>query len=326
MSAPVDAPLGQLPDGTPVAFGALGAVFHLEVLSASDEERLTRALDRVWEWFGERLAWTALSSARGPLERTKRAHLDYISSYPAHLTGPTNLPPGQAQFEGNNLVKVGRTDFYVFCNGGAKPKDASPFSLRFWAEIGTVPDDSPTLPGYAALHLTVPESWPLDDFAARVCAIAGELNLRCGSAGYTYSSWELPEHEEPSKRVYAHARRHPGYDVAEYVRLVTHFHARLRTVSWLTFVGASMVEELAGPLAPSGPVQVFPVGGATVLRAGAAPEKGDMNRLQIPAAYRIADAMVRPVRASDGKGMIFFGPWTEAEITEWFRRFEYRVS
>jgi hypothetical protein len=320
-------PLARNDGRLPALYSTLGAVFHLEKLAPEDGERLERACDRLWEWMGSSLRWTLLSCAP-TVEPARRTHLDYASSYAENLDAAAVDDPG-AQALHNNFTKMGRDDYEVLCSGGEDPREASPFSIHFWSEIGDVSPTDLRLPAYSVLSFTVPETWPLDDFFLRTTAIAAELRLRWGAAGYTYSGWNLHSHAEPDKRRYAHARRHPGYDVAQYVRMMETFYARIRTVNWLTFLGPGMVDALSKAgraIAPVPGVDVSSAGSALLLRAGMGPERGDTNRLVVPAAYRAADALVRPVRAADGNGMIFLGPWDEAAITDWLRRFEYRVS
>lgn len=311
----------------PVLYGALGAIFHLEHLGPEDEEPLEHVSDRIWEWIGPELRVTSLSAAAS-FEPSRRSHLDYISTYAANLDARAADAPA-TQFEANNYTKFGRTDYEVTLNGAEDPAAASPYSVRFWSEIGAVSTSDLRLPSFAALHLTVPESWPIGDFYSRVCAIAAELRLRWGAAGLTYSDRIVRDPALPSETLYAHARRHPGYDSARYIRAMEPFYDRLRTVNWLTFIGPVFAKRLADmgrPLVGTPHVGLSAVGGSLLLQAGATPQRGDINRLQIPFEYREADALVRPLRTSDGKDLVFLGPWDRTTITAWLRRFELRVG
>lgn len=325
IAAPTVEPLAWYDAETPILYGALGAIFHLEVLAPEDEERLERACALIWDWFGPELRWSLLSCADSA-EPARPAHLEYISTHAASLRAAPAPQPDYQPFH-NKLTKLGRDEYYVTLVGGDEPGMASPYSCRFWAEIGNVPEQDLALPAYSVLHLTVPEAWPLEDFHARVCAVAAELRLRWGGAGYTYSPAELVPGRDAEQALYAHARRHVGYDVPAYVNLTRPFHEHIRSVNWLTFVGEALASRLAGlgrPLAGTPNVAAYQVGGACLLRAGAAPERGDVNRLWIPVAYREADALVRPIR-TDGKGLDFLNPWDETTTEQWIRRFEYRV-
>ncbi len=309
----------------PLLYGALGAVFHLELLGPDDAPRLDAVTDLVWEWFGEQLHWVNLSFEE-PVERASRAEADFISSYATTLNvaaDPDKL--GQAAL--GLYAQFIRDDFEVSFNGGDDELSASPFSYRFYAEVPRASADP--LASYAVIHITVPESWPLDDFVERVTRIAATLRLRWGCAGYTYSPWIVSGYAEASKGLAAHARRFIGYDVAEYTRLVKQFYAKVRTVSWLTFVGPSLVAELKAaerPLVSSGRLKIAPCGDGIVIQAGDVPERGDQNRLWYPPAYVEADTLLHSIRARDSKGMIFLGPWDEPSISDWLRRFERRVS
>jgi hypothetical protein len=319
-------PLARLTNGTPVVYRALGAVLHLEPLLAEDEGALDEVNDLVWEWFGDKLAHTTLSCADRP-EPARRAHLDYIANFCANLD-VAELPSGTANDQriAANLVQFAINETSVVCSGARDPFEASPFSYRFWAEIAPHEEDADALhlPALGVLHLTVPEDWPLADFHQRVTTLASKLRLRWGAAGLTFSACEAQNYQRPNEAIFAHARRFSGYDVAEYVLLAKAFYDRLRTVSWLTWLGPSMLEDLRlrGGLGGSRLSTQTAFGDGVLLQAGGAPEAGDVNRRQLPAAYREVDALVRAMRASRGKGLAFFPPWEEASIEHWLRRFE----
>ncbi|WP_437305819.1 type VI immunity family protein [Sorangium sp. So ce388] len=331
MSAPggISSPPVGIHNGVPVVHAALGAIFHLEILSREDEERLDRVNNLVWSWLGGELRHSWLSCVDG-YPQARRTDLDYISTYVQDLDLPKLREGGEeAKLAAANFAKIGRTDFSVALKGGATWAESSPISYRFWAEIPVV-DLEPRLSAYGVLQLTVPDGWPLDDFLGRVTEIAAALRLRWGAAGYTYSTWYAHEWQMASARVYAHARRYLGYDVGAYERQVEDFHDRIRTVNWLTFLGPALVEALtkAGkPLSASPLVAIRPLGEeGAVLYAGGRPEAGDRNRLAYPRAYVQADAMVRPIRARDPDDMVFLGPWTKDDIGEWLCRFERHVK
>lgn len=323
------APLATLSDGTPLLFPTLGAVFHLDALEPAHEAALDAVNDLVWDWFGDQLQWSYLSC--GGFEEARRSHADYISGYADNLD--VTLPAGlseEMQLAARNVIKVGRNDYAVFLNGGKDLVEASPFSYRFWAEIEPdEPPDAPFFMAYGVLHITVPDDWPIDDFEARIMKIASLLPLRWGAAGYTYSPWIIADDHAPGEAIYRHARRHPGFDVADYQGKMSAFYTHIRTVNWLTFLGPPMITQLQalGRRIEATPnVSVGKTGSNVVLRAGARPARGDSNRLDLPAAYREADALVRPIRAAQGGDLSFFGPWEPHEVTDWLRRFERRVS
>ncbi|MEZ4447374.1 MAG: DUF3396 domain-containing protein [Polyangiaceae bacterium] len=312
---------------TPVLHGTLGAILHLEMLDAADEDALDRACERLWAWIGPHLTFANLSCADST-ETIRRTHLEYVPSYVTALTAPA-APRPEEQLMHNRMTAHGRTDFFLLCSGADDPAKSSPHSIRFWAEMGIPPDQERDLPAYGVLHFTVPETTPLDEFQREVVAVAAELRLRWGAAGYTYSGLDLAPGRHAEEAQFAHARRYPGYDLPAYVQVVTPFYRQIRSVSWLTFLGPAMTGELRDlgqPLESQGEVQVFPThDGGVLLRAGAAPDRGDVNRLWFPTAYREADAMVRPIR-SEGRDVWFFHPWDETSTRDWLRRFERQVT
>jgi hypothetical protein len=300
---------------------ALGAVFHLELLEPDDEPRIEAANQAVWDWFGPELKYTWLS-CWNEIEPIRRRDLDYASSFTTALDAP-QIPGDQAtSLAAQSLEKLSHTEYHVACTGAEHPQSGSPFSYRFWSEIPEV-DGGARYKAYSVLHVTVPETWPLADFYARVCALAGCLRLRWGAAGLTYSLWEAVDYRDPFDKRYAHARRYVGFDSAIYTLFARPFYNRVRTINWLTFLGPALITELLanGRELNSTPlVDVSRIGGAALLRAGTAPEPGDRNRMRVPPAYIAADAMVRPVRARSG--LDFGRPWTEATTSEWLCRFE----
>lgn len=312
--------------GAPALYSVLGAVFHLEILKPDDEPRLQDAVEIVRDWFGDRLRWTNKSCDEW-ISRFRLTDLEYISCYVRDLAEPQVADP-DAQLFAANLAKVGRMDYELACNGAEQDGDASPFLLRFCAEIPEV-GRGPLYQPYAVLTVTVPDTWPIEDFRTRVTAIAAALRLRWGAAGLTYASWDVQEFQVSHAKVYAHARRHPGYDVGYFEADMESWHDEIRTVNWLTFVGPALVAKLEAAqrrLESSSLVTVRSVGSSLCLQAGSAPEAGDVNRLHVPPAYVEADSLVRPVRAADGRPYVFLGRWNESTVTDWLRRFERRFS
>jgi Protein of unknown function (DUF3396) len=321
-----DTPL-VIDSGAPAAFATLGAYFHLEPLEVADAERLELVSQQVRDWFGAELRWSWLTFA-DDIGRFRPADFEYASCYCEDLAVP-QAADVDAQITTNNLIKLGREDYGVAFKGGETKIDASPWSFAFWAEIPEV-DESPVLKPLGVVALTVPTTVDVEDFAARVHALAGVLRFRWATAGFTYSTWNVQDWQASSEAIFAHARRAPGFDVGYYHRNLEVFFHRLRTVSWLTYLGpdiTSTLRETGASLVSSTLVQVGDVASdSVVLRAGARPESGDVNRLRFPRSYVEADAMVRPVRASDPAGVHFLGSWSDSDVAAWLKRFERRVT
>ncbi|XXT18310.1 type VI immunity family protein [Sorangium sp. So ce429] len=308
-------------DGVPKVYSALGAFFHLEHLEPDDEARLDRVSALVDDWFGERLTFTDAPFVGG-IPPFRRADLDYISGYCRTL----DLPADPEERAATISFDFGRDGYSLRCSGGAKRSHASPYYYGFWSTFGGSGVED-RIPACSVLRLTVPDTWPTEDFAARVTAIARELRLRWAAAGLTYATWKVYGYQVEDEAIYAHARRYLGYDVPHYLNSTVQLFDAIRSVNWLTFVGpalAGRLREAGQKLESSGPLQVSSVGSSVLIRAGDRPERGDVNRLQIPHAYQAADALVRPVRASGtpAQSLVLFGsPWSVAETSEWLQRF-----
>ncbi|MGK3983612.1 type VI immunity family protein [Sorangium sp. So ce136] len=321
-----NAPLA-LDGGVPSAFAALSACFHLEALAEEDAGRLERAGEIVRAWIGAELRWSWLTFA-DEIAPFRPVDLEYMSTYCEDLEVPQAADAG-SQIVTSNLIKLGREDYGVTFKGGQTKVDASPWSFSFWAEIPEV-DEGTVLRPLGVVALTVPTSVPLADFAARVHELAAVLRFRWATAGLGYATWNVQGWETSSNALYAHARRFPGFDVGYYHRNLEAFLNRIRTVSWLTYLGPQLTDALRRSGRSLSSSRLVAVGGAgaggVVLRAGDRPEPGDVNRLNLPRSYVEADAMVRPLRASDPAGIVFLGPWDEAGVAAWLTRFEKRVS
>ncbi|WP_437943170.1 type VI immunity family protein [Sorangium sp. So ce281] len=321
-----DAPLA-LDGDVPAAFATLAVHFHLDPLGHEDAGRLERAGEIVRAWIGAELRWSWLTFA-DEITPFRPVDFEYMSTYCEDLEVPQAADP-ESQIVTSNLIKLGREDYGVMLKGGRTKVDASPWSFAFWAEIPEV-DEGTVLRPLGVVSLTVPTSVPLADFAARVHELAGVLRFRWATAGLGYSTWNVQDWEASSNALYAHARRFPGFDVGYYHRNLEAFLDRIRTVNWLTYLGPRLTDALrrsGRSLSSSRLVGVAAAGaGGVVLRAGDRPEPGDVNRLSFPRSYVEADAMVRPIRASDPAGIAFLGPWDEAGIAAWLTRFEKRVA
>jgi hypothetical protein len=318
---PLPEPMARTPDGAPGLYGVLAAELHLERLLPSDGAVLQAVSDHVWDWLGPHLRWQLSSFCDLP-EKLEKEDLEYIAQLTDRLAEA--IAPEQQAFASENK-RFAYTDYEVSCHGGEDGFDASPFLYEFWAEMSEEEAVEGLMPCDAVVRICVPESWDLGDFYARVTAIAKMLRLRWASAGYSYSFWVPGHSDEVWERMRAHALRHAGYDLALYVRAFEKLNTRLRSVGWLTWLGPSLLDELrqsGRELVSSSLVAVEPAGQGVLLRAGSAPERGDVNRLAYPRSYVEADALVRPVRLADATDLVYYGDWTEDDLTAWLRRFE----
>ncbi|MBX3231403.1 MAG: DUF3396 domain-containing protein [Labilithrix sp.] len=313
-----DSPLARAKDGAPLAYATLGLAFHLEALAPEDGDGLAAACERIAATHAGTLTW-AWSSVHGEVARFDASVLDLVSTFPAQLA---NAPPtGDARADaGASAMTAAHYDrFGVACHGGRARNDASPSSLRFFARVSAA--DGPLLRADAMLSATFPSSTPPAEIEELALAVAGDLRFRWGAAGFAYSAWELDRYGPARDALHAHARRHPGYDLGQHATWMRAFHDRLRTVSWLTFVGPALAAKLPPAALESDPdVAVTKLNDGVVFRAGETPKAGDVNRDDFPHAYCEVDRRLRSIRAAEG--IHFYAPWTSSSTEAWLRRFE----
>jgi hypothetical protein len=117
---------------------------------------------------------------------------------------------------------------------------------------------------------------------------------------------------------------HPGLDVPKPDRLAWQLGARVRTVSWLTFLGQPILGELGGAAGlrariQSWDCQVQDLGGArAVATLGSWPEAGGPGCAELPPSYRELSRILEPwlfhEKSLPGSGL------TEEELRRWERR------
>lgn len=314
-------------EGVPVLHRALTASFHLDWASPDQEEGMGEAMDLVQSWLGEHLTWT-WSGLVGIPEPFRVEDLRYVAHYPGSL--PEVDVSGMTRPHAADIITVEanrRSGITIACKGGPRGAMSSPFGFEFHADIdGFAPERGLLAP--MAIKIAVPLTWDLADFERRVVEIAEVLPLRWASAGYGYSRWGSLYYQDAERALYAHARRHPGYDAGYDVTFLTDFLDELRTVSWLTFLGpdfaSALVQFRDQPLSGTPHTSVRAVGSHLLVKAGPAPAEGDVNRLDVPRAYVEADALLRPLRRREG--VSFANEWTESSTEAWLRRFERILS
>jgi hypothetical protein len=119
--------------------------------------------------------------------------------------------------------------------------------------------------------------------------------------------------------------RYPGMDIPDLDRHSWTLGTRIRTISWLTFLGSPVLEALGGAAAlrsrlswPDTQVEEME-GGRAVVTLGASPEAGDTEAGQFLPAYRELAHVLEPWLYREpfqpGSGL------TEEELRRWERRF-----
>ena len=126
-----------------------------------------------------------------------------------------------------------------------------------------------------------------------------------------------------------HLKRHPGlWSQSPIGSIACRLYNGLQSVSWLTFLGSDYTEKLGGKDALQaqleGAAEVSPLGqGGCLIKAGDAPELGDVNRQDILPSYRAVWSALEPVRADeDALAELWVDGMEIDDMQVWFKRFE----
>lgn len=173
-----------------------------------------------------------------------------------------------------------------------------------------------------------PEAHGYDRFVEWVRDLAGLYLYRSGYASPALSrGWENMEHvREGGSHIVPLAFRHPGYDLLENEAPAMRMpRLQCRGARWLTLLGPEIVEQLGGRKTISAGlvsgISTLEAGAGLLIRAGAEPEIGDVNRGQQTPLLRSVAAAIEPVTHFDdwrGLGKLFDD--NRDEVLRWERR------
>lgn len=166
-----------------------------------------------------------------------------------------------------------------------------------------------------------------DDVVSFVQEALAEFPLENGYCGYSHLFDLALDGDEVAEWAGPLLLRHPGLGYGDPMPFTNVAHKGAAVVSWLTLLGKRITADLGGvaalkKAAPKG-VSILPVsGGGLLLRAGKAPQLGDVNRHDLLPLYRAVGKMVSPGRASDEdlNELVIQGMSEEAAL-DWLRRF-----
>jgi hypothetical protein len=299
-------------DGTPVVYRALGVHFQLD-LREDSEGRLRAAHGMILDWLGPHLQSTLFS--RFPAIRPfDPSDFEWVCTAPRAFAEPEDAEPEDKEYQHVFDMRM-LDELGVACSGSPDWQSANPYTYRFYSKVFIFDGSDEPVPS-AVIRLTVPLDHPIAEFRERCMSLARTLPLRWGCAGHLFAGTEDAHGYDAAVRTFA--RKHPGYDVGEYSPWMEAWHIGIRTVSWLTFVGAALRRYLP-ELPPPTLARIEDLGETLAYIAGDEPREGDINRLDLPPAYVEVDRLLSFVRITDGPN--FMGRWNEAETRAWLLRF-----
>ena len=179
------------------------------------------------------------------------------------------------------------------------------------------------------MALPVDENAAPDEFVSFVRDALADFPLESGHCGYSFVWNETDISLEQDVCAWAAPLllRHPGLGYGDAFTLSNAADQGIVAVSWLTFLGPRITADLGGQqdLESRCPpdVSALPLGsGGVLLRAGSAPQLGDVNRQYLLPAYRAVGQLVAPHCTTDEafEDVVIAG-MTEEDAHGWLRRF-----
>ncbi|MBR8426380.1 MULTISPECIES: type VI immunity family protein [Burkholderia cepacia complex] len=252
-------------------------------------------------------------------------------------------------------LKDGQVDSHVFraradagvtayLSSGEKAEDAGLWEFRVFGIL----DYEEAMPegGASALTFSVPAPFLVAyprAFQQMFVDFAKRLNVYNGYAGFAVNL-SLTEAEANTPTEYWLARRYLALDVGNPLLNATHLRSKLKTVSWLTCLDKSLLEQVGGIAAlrselPPDWFALYDMNGGVVIQAGPEPESGGAadeagkGPPVAPANYVILNNALKAVRATTvwrlqrglmGGAAPYFD--TTAESDEWLHRFDIDES
>ncbi|WP_431108725.1 type VI immunity family protein [Variovorax paradoxus] len=189
----------------------------------------------------------------------------------------------------------------------------------------------PLDPPRFVLRMALPARW--GDQPDQVIALAqealAEFPLSSGYAGYSLL-WEDADSlvdREVLQWSIPLMLRYPGLGYGDALRMSNGAQHGVAAVNWLTFLGADAAAALGGlaALEQRAPARVSALAlgkAGVILRAGDAPQIGDLNRQDTVPPYGAVGKLVAPVVAPDeALDQIYIKGMSEERAYDWLRRF-----
>ncbi|WP_342378048.1 DUF3396 domain-containing protein [Myxococcus stipitatus] len=176
----------------------------------------------------------------------------------------------------------------------------------------------------AVLELTLPQGHTPEDLQALAVALTELGPVYSLVGGYT-ARWNMLYPKLAFSEFYLWAQRYLGLDIQDAEEFAPFAPVGLPGSNWLTYLGEPLAKQLEVDLAAlertawKPPVETLPVRSGLMLRAGARPTMGDLNRFAYPEAYAEVARTLEPYFAAELPE--FWGPFTDKQHTgAWLRR------
>jgi hypothetical protein len=158
----------------------------------------------------------------------------------------------------------------------------------------------------SGMRFVFPLQTPLGDIEGAASWLAAKFPLSYGFCGLAFIWSPEADGAMEAFREWAVPKliRHPGIGTGDFLLHVLHARSGVLSIGWLTLLGADFVRRLGGIDTLRKQLNVieaatFETSGAALIRLGATPETGDVNRGERLPAYCRLGEILRPVRIPD---------------------------
>ncbi len=176
-----------------------------------------------------------------------------------------------------------------------------------------------------SVQIDLPVRTDPDELLALAIEVAQRFPIRLGLAGYSVT-WNPYVVSDAFEVIHGWCRRCLGLDVLRPDLASWRLRQGLPGVRWITMIGSRAARDWGLDLSGlqskrwQSDVAVMPLAGATLIRAGAAPELGDANALEFPAALAEVAWTLGPHLLDDPPELP--GPFEREALTRaWLHRF-----
>lgn len=287
------------PNGVPIARDALSINFYMRHPHQEVVPGLLRSIDRYRRVLGNDVLST-YSSERCVWDDLDDAAWEHLR---AEVLGGTSTTINLKDItSGENRFRIDYFGSYGVPIGPPSEEPKTVCAVSFWLPTEYLEQHGPGHVRELALELAAP------------------LPFCSGHAGFAFNTGHDLLYAKPDLRKLLFL--HPGMDAPRLGRLALHLGAKVRTPSWLTFLGQPVLGELGGASGlrsrlQSPDVTVQELGDErVVVTVGPHPEAGEEGRM--PPAYRELARVLEPWLFHEK--YLLDSSLTEEELRRWERR------